>query len=168
MGDSGILWIALGLLLTLPKRTRKIGLVILGAIGLMVVINNLALKSLFDRPRPFLIESYWWVEAYSYPGLISYPSGLSFPSGHSASAFAGAVAFLLGARKWSSSKITQSIAIASVGLAGLIAFSRLYLGVHYLSDIIVGSLVGVGCAFLALLAMRIAEPRLDRCRLFKS
>jgi len=162
LGSSGVLWIVLGLALLFPKRTRKIGLVVLGAVGVMIIVNSVALKNLFGRPRPFMVEVDWWIEAFNSPGLISYPSSLSFPSGHAASAFAGSVAFLLGARKWGDSKRMQGIAIACIGLAGLIAFSRLYLGVHYLTDIVVGALVGTGCAFLTTLAMRIVEPQIEK------
>jgi len=165
LGDHGILWIALGLLLLINKRTRKAGLVVLLAMGLMALINNITLKSLFARPRPFLLELDWWVESFIYPELIKRPGGLAFPSGHSAGAFAGAAAWLLGSRQWA--KRAQYYTIIAIILAGGIAFSRLYVGVHYLSDIIAGPLVGVGCAFLAYFAIRKLEPQLDRLSYFR-
>jgi len=165
MGDHGILWVALGLLLFLNKRTRKTGLTILLAMGLMVLINNIALKSVFARPRPFLIEIDWWTEAFCYPELIKRPSGWAFPSGHSAGAFAGAMAWFLGSWKWAGAGMRNASIIAIV-LAALIAFSRVYVGVHFLSDIIVGSLVGAGCALLAIFVIRKLEPRLDKLRIF--
>jgi len=166
-GNNAIIFIALGLLLFINRRTRKIGLVVLGAVGLVVVLNNITLKSIFGRPRPFLLEYDWWVEAFTFPGLIPEPSGLAFPSGHSAGAFAAAAAWLLGARRWHESRALQITAACSLVFAALMAFSRLYLGVHYLSDIIVGSLVGVGCAFLAVLALRLVEPQLDKLKFFR-
>ena len=168
MGNNAILFLALGLFLLLPKRTRKIGLCVLLSVGLVVLINNIALKSLFGRPRPFLLEYDWWVQGFTFPGLIPQPSGLAFPSGHSAGAFAAAVAWLLGARKWLDNRRAQIAAACSLVLAALMAFSRLYLGVHYLSDIVVGSLVGVGCGFLALWMIRLAEPQLNKIAFFRS
>ena len=168
MGNNAILFLALGLLLFLNKRTRKIGMCVLAAIGLVVLINNIALKSIFGRPRPFLLEYEWWVDGFAFPGLIPFPSGLAFPSGHSAGAFAAAGAWLLGACRWHDSRALRITAACSFVLAGLMAFSRMYLGVHYLSDIIVGSAVGIGCAFLAVLLLRLLEPLLDRFRFFRS
>ena len=167
-GNNAIIFLALGLLMFLNKRTRKIGLCVLGAVGFVVLLNNITLKSIFGRPRPFLLEYDWWVEAFAFPGLIPYPSGLAFPSGHSAGGFAAAVAWLLGARRWHNSRALQITAALSLVYAALMAFSRLYLGVHYLSDIIAGSLVGVGCAFLAWWLLRLAEPQLDRFAFFRS
>lgn len=167
LGNNAMVFLLLALVLLIPKRTRKIGLCVLLAVGLVVVFNNILLKQIFGRPRPFLLEYDWWTAIFTFPYLIPYPSGLAFPSGHSAGAFAAAMAWLLGTRKWFNSRAMLVASACSLVFAALMAFSRLYLGVHYLSDIVVGSLVGVGCAFLAVLLMHLVEPQLKRLRFFQ-
>src|SRR5574344_2095727 len=80
LGDAGILWIVLGLVLTFIKKTRKIGVTILGALILSVIFTNGIIKILVDRPRP-----YTYVDGINL--LISKPIDASFPSGHSSASF---------------------------------------------------------------------------------
>jgi undecaprenyl-diphosphatase len=163
LGDAGLFWIALGLIFLIPRKTRRIGIVMIGALALDVIINNGILKNLFDRPRPFNLESPgWWLQDFVYPNLIAKPDSLSFPSGHSAASFAGAVAWLLASRKaWAGNK-TRYFSILGLALAVLVAFSRVYLGVHYTTDIFAGALVGTACALLSLLMFRLLEPLYEK------
>lgn len=133
LGDSGFIWIFLCLFLIAGKRTRRIGLFCGLSLLLAYLSGEVVLKNLFQRARPFTL----------IPGaelLIPPPGSFSFPSGHAGSSFAAATAVFLTNRKWGT---------AALALAFLIAFSRIYLSVHYATDLAAGALLGVGCAFLA-------------------
>lgn len=126
LGDAGIFWIALGVGLFVYKKTRRTGLIMLLCLLGVFVVNDLILKPLIARPRPF----------DTIPGLVSlvYEDSFSFPSGHTSSSFACALplALLLGRKK----------GILAYVLATLIALSRLYVGVHYPTDVIGGAVIG--------------------------
>lgn len=127
LGDSGKIWIACTILLLLFPRTRKAGLAMGIALALEIVCCNVILKPFVARVRPCDINT-------SIHLLIERPLDYSFPSGHTASSFAAAFALYFGRKKlW----------IPAVILAGLIGFSRLYLYVHYPTDIIAGALIGI-------------------------
>lgn len=133
LGSGGLIWFIVAAILLARRETRPAGVVMIIAVVLSAAFVSLSLKPLFDRPRPF--------QAYPSDILIAPPAGSSFPSGHSAASFAGATAYLLmrkNKRGW-----------LLLALAALIAFSRLYLFVHYPSDVLVGALTGVIFAFLA-------------------
>lgn len=128
IGDEGIVWILLGLILLIFKQTRQAGVAVLVSLAVMVVLNNLIIKNVVARPRPFVVQ----------PGvdlLIAAPSGFSFPSGHASSSFAAVTALFLSKRK--------AIWIPALILALLIAFSRMYLYVHFPTDIIGGMVLGI-------------------------
>jgi len=130
-GDAGGGWIALAIGMICFKQTRTTGLLMLAAIAATFVISTLGLKHLFARPRPCV--------AFPVAGLYPCPSGFSFPSGHSISSFAaaGVLFFRKAAGRW--------FAVIS---AVLIAFSRVYLNVHYCTDVLTGALLGAGAAYL--------------------
>lgn len=131
LGDHGQFWILLSLCLLIPKKTRTIGLCSLAALLLSLLCTNICLKNLVGRARPF--QQY----AQLIP-LIPAPRDFSFPSGHTSASFASAVACFLGFRdqnRWLP-------AVCPLILAGLIGFSRLYLGVHFPTDVLAGCLVG--------------------------
>lgn len=134
LGDGGMIWIVISLGLTIPKKTRKVGITGLCALLGSLLINNMILKNLVARTRPF---DTW---DYIVP-LIARPNGLSFPSGHTASSFACAWVLFR--------KLPKKYGIPAVVLAGLIAFSRLYLGVHYPLDVIAGIVSGILISLLA-------------------
>ncbi|MDR1463683.1 MAG: phosphatase PAP2 family protein [Oscillospiraceae bacterium] len=162
-GDGGLFWLALGLVLLLFHKTRRVGVVVLAAMALDVIATNVVLKHVFARPRPFALQDVgWWVQTYVYPGLIEKPDGFSFPSGHAAGSFAGASAIFFASKpKWVGKK-GRWIALLPVVLAALVAFSRVYLEVHYASDVIAGTLVGILCGCAALLLFQCAEPLYTR------
>lgn len=134
LGDKGLIWILLSLGLLLSKKTRKIGIISLLALICSLLLNNLFLKNLVGRERPFNS-----LEAIL--PLIGKPTDLSFPSGHTASSFASAWVFLR--------HLPKKYGIPAIILASLIAFSRLYLGVHYPSDVLVGIISGIFVSFIA-------------------
>ena len=133
LGNDGFIWILLALIFLLRPSTRKCGFSMLIALLLSLLVNNLFLKSLIARSRPFL-------QYTELTPLIDPPSGYSFPSGHSSSSFAAAFASFI------HHKPIGSILLI---LAALIAFSRLYVCVHFPSDVICGSLLGILLSFIA-------------------
>ena len=115
------------------KRTRKYGLLMFASLVLTYLVNNLLLKDLIDRTRPY--EMFDNVQR-----LIGKQHDASFPSGHSASSFAAAMCiYLNGPKKYG---------IPALLLALLIALSRLYVGVHYPGDIVTGAIIGSLMAWL--------------------
>lgn len=132
LGDGGWFWIALGLVLACVKRTRVMGFSILISLLAGFLIGNLGLKLLIGRQRPC------WIDP-SVSLLIQSPPDFSFPSGHSLVSFEGAVSIYLHNKRWG---------VAAIGLAVLIAFSRLYLFVHFPTDVIAGSLLGILIAWV--------------------
>lgn len=131
--NHGELWIAMGLLLLCIKQTRKTGFVVITALLLMLITNNLILKNLIMRDRPCWIDP--TVEL-----LVKCPDSYSFPSGHTASSFAAAVSILLYHKKGG---------ILAVLFAAVIAFSRMYLFVHFPTDILGGIMIGSMIAIAA-------------------
>ncbi|MDR1928017.1 MAG: phosphatase PAP2 family protein [Oscillospiraceae bacterium] len=163
LGDGGLFWIALALILLIPNKTRKVGAVMIGALLLDVVINNGILKTLFERPRPFDFDWTGSGFAYFYPGILpERPDEFSFPSGHTGISFAGAMALFLASKpKWVGKKV-RWLTLIAVALAALIGFSRIYLGVHYATDVLAGILVGTFCAVLSLLIFQLAQPLYEK------
>ncbi len=132
LGDAGWFWIVTILLLLCFKKTRKIALMAALSLILCVVLNNLVLKTLVNRVRPY--DAIAQLRALVPPLKDS-----SFPSGHTSVSFSVAwIYYLVGNKK---------VGIAALVLAALIGLSRLYVGVHYPSDVLVGMLLGSGCAF---------------------
>ena len=138
LGDAGIFWIICAVVLMLIPKYRKAGLSMGLALLMGLVICNLTMKPLFARIRPydFQLEHYGKV----IPLLIEAQHDFSFPSGHTIASFEGAVALAIHDKK---------LGIPALILAGLIAFSRLYLYVHYVTDVLVSVGLGIGFAFLA-------------------
>ena len=144
LGNSGLIWILLsGILLLMPKY-RKAGAAVLAGLVLEVVCCNLILKPLVARIRPCDVNT-------AVQLLISRPDDFSFPSGHTGASFAAVSALCCSrSRLW----------IPSLVLAVLIAFSRLYLYVHYPTDILAGMLLGITSGWLGSLVSNYAGERL--------
>ena len=128
LGDGGYLWIALGVILLFFKKTRPNGFTVLFALLINLFITNIALKNLIARPRPFQVSD-------AIIPLIERPASFSFPSGHTSGSFSAMLALY----KW----VPKKIGIPAVVLAALVGFSRIYIGVHYPTDVLGGILVGV-------------------------
>ncbi len=132
LGDSGIFWVILSIILIIPKRTRIIGITSILAILIGALFTNVILKNAVGRIRPY--------ETYEQIILLAKRAmDYSFPSGHSCASFAAATTLMLMMKK--------KYAISFLILAILIAYSRLYLGVHYPSDVIFGVAIGIGAAY---------------------
>lgn len=130
LGEDGIIWITVGVILLIPKKTRKCGIMVLCALLVMLVVNNIVLKNLIARSRP----------CWTYPemvDLVEIPKSYSFPSGHTVSAFAVSLVILSQHKK---------LGIVTVIMAALMAFTRLYVFVHFPTDIFGGMLVGAAIA----------------------
>lgn len=149
LGNSGWFWIALSLLLVIPQRTRKAGIAAVLAMAIGALITNVTLKNLVARTRPYEV-----IEGLRL--LIEKPHDYSFPSGHTSASFAAAMVYYrMAPRKWG---------IPAVILASLIAFSRLYVGVHYPSDVLGGLLVGVFAAWAAVKLTAYVSQRWKRSK----
>lgn len=142
LGDGGILWICSALLLLGFPKTRKTGAAMMVSLGLEVICCNLLLKPFVARPRPCDVNP-------AMELLIPRPEGFSFPSGHTGASFAAASALLFGRNR---------LGIPAFVLASLIGFSRLYLYVHYPTDVFAGALLGIMLGWLGnILVISIGE-----------
>lgn len=130
--ELGIGWILLAAVLLIFKKTRRMGLTMGVALLLGVLLGEFGIKKLIARPRPF-------EELEALRPLIEV-HGFSCPSGHTTASFAGAFSIFLYSKKWG--------AIALVW-AALIGFSRMYLFVHYLTDVLFGIALGLACGLAA-------------------
>ena len=127
LGDAGIVWIILTVLLLIIPKTRKTGVIMMAALLVDVLLCNVLIKNLVARTRPFDVNT-------AVQLLVAKPRDYSFPSGHTAASFASVTALYLAGEK----KMWK----AALVLAVLIALSRLYLYVHYPTDIIGGVIFG--------------------------
>lgn len=133
LGDHGLLWILLAAAFLFFRKTRRMGFEMGLALTIGLIICNLVLKKLTMRVRPYDFDP-------AIRLLIAPEHDYSFPSGHAVASFEGAVTIFRHNRKWG--------ALALVG-ASLIALSRLYVGVHYPTDVLCGTIIGIVNAFLA-------------------
>ena len=142
LGDTpGIIWFILGLGLLIPRKTRKLGNLLFAGLALASVINNLSLNEIIERPRPYNLDPEVWKNAgyeYIWPNLIKKSDSWSFPSGHTSTSIGAGFALLLGCRKKE-----LGIGIPAFIISLLIGFSRIYVHVHYPTDVIVGALIGL-------------------------
>jgi Membrane-associated phospholipid phosphatase len=145
LGNESMIWLMVIIILILNRKYRQMGLVALISVLMCYIINNILLKNCIARPRPFEVLTHLQV-------LIHKPTDYSFPSGHAASSFAAAGAFYFyGSRKWGG--------LAFV-LAALIGFSRLYLGVHYPTDVLFGAMIGLLISFLTCKIFALIQEKL--------
>jgi undecaprenyl-diphosphatase len=148
LGNDGLIWVVPAVILAMSKKTRPEGLMILAALVLCTIIGDGILKPLIHRPRPYA----------DFPGtllLIQRPVTFSFPSGHTASSFAGAYVY---------SRYFRKFSLLFWFTAGIISFSRLYLFMHYPTDILAGIIIGlfcgriIICVFGKIIKKGIADP----------
>ena len=148
--NHGDIWILCAIVLLLIPKTRKWGIAMAVALLLANVLGNTVIKHLVERPRPFRTYPEF------LPLLISPPGGYSFPSGHTGASFAAAVALFRFDRKWGA---------AALVLAALIGFSRLYLTVHYPTDVLGGLLLGTACGLFAAWAVKAVSRKVKNTKI---
>ena len=191
LGDEGIIFIAAGLVLFATKKYRKVGLAVLISLVVMLILNNLVLKEMLERVRPFYIfdleglladkqafidagrlgkfdvmvekiqaltEKYPemaadWIAKYQYPDFVEKLTSFSYPSGHTSSAFAACAAILF---------LNRKIGIPAMVFAALMGFSRIYVEVHYCTDVIGGAIVGIIYAVIGVLIAKAVYPLVEK------
>ena len=132
--NDGEIWILLGIVLLFFKKYRKFGIFVLVGMLLGAIIGNEILKPLIARPRPCHIYEMLPDMLIDVPKLTSY----SFPSGHTTSSFIAATVLV---------RANKKFGFFAIPLAFLIAFSRMYLFVHFPTDILGGVVLGVLIGF---------------------
>ncbi len=147
LGDAGLFWIAVGIIFLCTKRFRKAGFCLLIAIFLGFIVCNLILKPSVARVRPYADNE---LMKQTIIDLIrKLPSDKSFPSGHTTASVAASLAIFYHHKK---------VGTGAVILAVLIAFSRLYLYVHFPTDVLVGAIVGIAASIGAWAIVNKAFP----------
>ena len=165
-GDKGILLIVLILALLFIPRTRAIGIMSTISIVIEALLNNVLLKNLIARTRPY-------DEIEGLVNLVGKQSDYSFPSGHTGAAFAVAGAMLVVAlfglpmiektgefKREDPSLTFKLISVILIMYATLLAFSRMYVGVHYPTDVLCGLLLGLGTSAVAYLIYQVAIKKI--------
>jgi undecaprenyl-diphosphatase len=165
LGDKGIVWITSGIVMLFFKKTRRIGIYVIITYALIGGTNNYIIKLLTNRSRPFYQNT---IDVYPaaqnlqnfaisifygdgiFLGFAELPDSTSFFSGHTVASVACATMIFLHNRK---------IGIPAVILAFLIAISRLWLGVHWPTDVIFGIVFAIGAAIGMFYLIRFLEPK---------
>ena len=152
MGEKGLIFFAMAIVLMLFAKTRKLGICMFGAVACGAVLTNLILKDMIARPRPFE-ESLEFAEFWKFVGSPE-EDGYSFPSGHMTAITAAMTAlFILCNKKWS-----------WVGFMGvlLMGISRIYLIAHYTTDVIAGIIVGALSGIIAFFITKLIYTLLNK------
>ena len=146
LGDKGWFWICAACIMIIIPQTRKIGMAAGLALIFSLLITNMTLKPLVERIRPYDINT-------AIELLIRPPSDYSFPSGHTSASFAAASAMFF---------INKKIGIPALILAAAIGLTRLYLYVHFPTDVLGGAAVGIiaGYAAAKIMNIRMIEKKL--------
>ena len=135
LSNGGIVWIVLAIILLCVKKTRIEGVMLSIGLGLHVLTCNVLVKNLVRRPRPY-------EEIEGLVSLLGKLSDYSFPSGHTTVTFMVAIILI--------KRYPKYIGSIVYGIALLTGFSRMYLGVHYLTDILGGVVLGTTIGLLAI------------------
>ena len=151
-GDGGVFWIACSVILLFFPRYRKAGLTMGLALVMGLVVCNITIKPLVARPRPVALIADLGLMT-NIPEKVIMMRDFSFPSGHTIASFEASVALLMYSKK---------LGIPALILAILVSFSRLYLYVHYPTDVLVSVVLGTVFALIAYAIMKnrkFCEPR---------
>ncbi len=150
LGDAGLMWILIALGLLCFKKTRKVGAMCAVALVMSLLINNVILKPLIGRVRPYEV-----IDGLTL--LVKKAHDFSFPSGHTASSFAcGVVLFC---------KLPKKYGIPALIMAFVMGFTRLYIGIHYPTDVIAAVFTGSLCAFLGMKIVDIIIAKRGCCKI---
>lgn len=144
LGNGGGIWIFLTLVMLIIPKTRKVGWMMTAALIGTLLVNNIFLKNIVARTRPYEV-----IPDLTY--LVPKPGEYSFPSGHAGSSFAVACVMFR--------KFPKKCGIPALVLAILIALSRLYVGVHYPSDVLFGVISGIAISYAAVAVVEWIEKR---------
>ena len=137
LGDAGIFWILCSVVMILIPKTRKTGLAMGISLLIGLLVCNVLLKPLVGRIRPYDYQLEHFGKQIQL--LVAAQHDFSFPSGHTIASFEAATAIMLHNKK---------LGIVAMILAVMISFSRLYLYVHYPTDVLTSVVLGIGIAFL--------------------
>ena len=143
IGDISTIWLIVAVIFLLIPKYRKYGILIVLAILLAAFTGEVVLKNLVERVRPCNMNT-------AFPMLIPRPTDFSFPSGHTSASFAAATII------W---KAKRKFGIFALLLASLIAFSRLYLYVHYPTDILAGMVLGLLCGLTVIAVIEFIDRK---------
>ena len=146
LGDSGIFWILLAVIFLFFKKTRKTGLMMGVALLCGLIVGNITLKPLIHRIRPYDLNP-------DVTLLIDRLSDFSFPSVHTLSSFEGATVLMIRDKRFG---------VPAMVLAVCIALSRLYLYVHYPTDVLAGAILGIGFGFLAVAVVNAVQKKITK------
>lgn len=133
LGDKGFIWIALGVFMLAGRKYRKRGISVLLALLFSLLFTNIIIKNIVMRVRPY--------EVLPIQPLVEAERSWSFPSGHTSSSFAAAVVLM---------HYYGKKGIPFLILAILMGFSRIYVLVHYPSDVIGGAVIGSMAGWLSI------------------
>ena len=152
-GEGGIFWIAWAVVLLFIPKYRKVGWSMGVALILGVLVCNVTLKPLVHRPRPYDFQLAEFGKEIQL--LISAQHDFSFPSGHTIASFEASTVLLIHDKR---------MGIPAVILAVLVTFSRLYLYVHYPTDVIFSMFAGIllgllGCAIVSIVYHFLPQKR---------
>lgn len=146
LADAGVFWIILAIVLLFFKKTRRAGVAMAFSLILGLLITNITIKPLVARIRPYVVDP-------SIVLIIPPESEFSFPSGHTSTSFECAFALFC---------YNKKAGAVALELATMIGISRLYLMVHYPTDVICGALFGV---VIAIVAVKIANWVVDKTKM---
>lgn len=149
LGDLALVWLVVAAVLIAQPARRRYGVAVIAAVVAAAAVGMFVLKPLFGRMRPFA--------AHGFTGLlIPPPSGDSFPSNHSMASFAAAAAICCLPK---GGRGVSALKAGAVAVALLIAVSRIYLYVHYPTDILAGAVIGIGIGMLSVWAVGKVWPK---------
>ena len=158
LGKDGIILVLLSLALMLFKKTRRFGTAMLFGVALGALITNCCLKILIARPRPYADEGGLFYQLWLTVGQ-NMESDKSFPSGHTTAAFATMTAVFMSGKK--------SVSWTAFIFAVLMGIARIYLVVHFPSDVLAGIIVGVLAGVIGTLVSRKVSAKWYEADLFR-
>ncbi len=120
------LWLVLAFVMTCSERYRRMGVAVVVSLAVTLIVVDILVKPYVGRVRPF--------EVTDFPLIVPAPTSFSFPSGHTAYAFAAATCIAYYNRKWG---------IMALVFAAIVGLSRMYLYVHWPTDVLAGAIVGM-------------------------